>query len=87
MTSDAQLQTSDVSRRVPESQVNSMTIKAFHPLAGMLPLVQGAEFERFVANIREQGLLSPATSYQGMKSLYRPFDNYSKCDRHLHTWK
>jgi hypothetical protein len=37
-----------------------MTVKAFHPLAEMLPLIQGAEFDRLVADIREQGLLSPA---------------------------
>ena len=53
----------------------ALIAKEFHPLADMLPLVQGAEFDRLVANIREQGLLNPTTSYQGMKSLYRPFDN------------
>ena len=34
-----------------KDKVNSMTIKAFHPLAEMLPLVQGAEFERLVTDI------------------------------------
>ena len=42
-----------------------MVIKAFHPLAEMLPLVQGAEFDRLVADIAEQGLLNPITLYQG----------------------
>jgi N6-adenosine-specific RNA methylase IME4/ParB-like chromosome segregation protein Spo0J len=41
-----------------------MTLKAFHPLAEMLPLVQGAEFDRLVADITEQGLLHPITLYQ-----------------------
>ena len=42
-----------------------MTVKAFHPLAEMLPLVQGAEFERLVADVAEQGLLNPIMLYQG----------------------
>ena len=42
-----------------------MTIKAFHSLAEMLPLVQGAEFDRLVADIAEHGLLHPLTLYQG----------------------
>ncbi|HWI67605.1 MAG TPA: MT-A70 family methyltransferase [Nitrospiraceae bacterium] len=50
---------------MPERQVNSMTVKAFHPLAEMLPLVQGAEFDRLVADIAEHGLLHPLTLYQG----------------------
>ena len=39
--------------------------RAFHPLAEMLPLVQGAEFDRLVADIAEQGLLHHITLYQG----------------------
>ncbi|MGZ5849895.1 MAG: hypothetical protein ACXWJN_04835 [Methyloceanibacter sp.] len=39
--------------------------KEFHPLAEMLPLVLGAEFERLVADIAEQGPLNPITLYQG----------------------
>jgi hypothetical protein len=50
---------------VAERKVNSMTVKAFHPLAEMLPLVQGAEFERLVADVAEQGLLTPIMLYQG----------------------
>jgi N6-adenosine-specific RNA methylase IME4/ParB-like chromosome segregation protein Spo0J len=37
----------------------------FHPLAEMLPLVEGAEFDRLVADIIENGLLNPITRYQG----------------------
>jgi ParB-like chromosome segregation protein Spo0J len=41
-----------------------MTTK-FHPLADMLPLVEGAEIDRLVADIIENGLLNPITRYQG----------------------
>jgi N6-adenosine-specific RNA methylase IME4/ParB-like chromosome segregation protein Spo0J len=37
----------------------------FHPLADVLPLLEGAEFDRLVEDIREQGLLNPITIYQG----------------------
>jgi ParB-like chromosome segregation protein Spo0J len=42
-----------------------MTAKAFHRLADLLPLTQGAEFDRLVADIAEHGLLNPITLYQG----------------------
>jgi hypothetical protein len=42
-----------------------MTAKPFHPLADLLPLLQGAEFDRLVADIAEQGLLNAITLYQG----------------------
>jgi hypothetical protein len=38
---------------------------AFHPLADMLPLTQGAQFDWLVADIGEQGLLNAITLYQG----------------------
>jgi ParB-like chromosome segregation protein Spo0J len=39
--------------------------KRFHPIANVLPLIDGAEFDRLVADIAEQGLLNPITLYQG----------------------
>jgi hypothetical protein len=34
----------------------------FHPLADVLPLIEGAEFDRLVADITEQRLYRPAGS-------------------------
>ena len=42
-----------------------MTVKAFHPLADLLPLAQDTEFDRLVADIAEHGLLNPISLYQG----------------------
>jgi hypothetical protein len=51
---------------MPERQDSAdMTAKPFHPLADLLPLLQGAEFDRLVADIAEQGLLNAITLYQG----------------------
>jgi N6-adenosine-specific RNA methylase IME4 len=37
----------------------------FHPLANVLPLLEGVELDRLGADIAEQGLLNPITLYQG----------------------
>jgi ParB-like chromosome segregation protein Spo0J len=37
----------------------------FHPLANVLPLIEGAEFDRLVADIAEHGLHNPMTVYEG----------------------
>jgi N6-adenosine-specific RNA methylase IME4 len=37
----------------------------YHPLASVLPLIEGPEFDRLVADIHEHGLLNPITLYQG----------------------
>lgn len=41
-----------------------MTLE-FHPLANVLPLLEGAEFDRLVADIAEHGLHNPITVYDG----------------------
>jgi hypothetical protein len=37
----------------------------FHPLAEMFPLLEGAEFEKFVGDIQRRGLHFPITIYDG----------------------
>src|SRR5262249_45428951 len=44
----------------------SIEKRKFHPLADVLPLIEGAEFERLVADIAENGLLNPITIHEGM---------------------
>jgi ParB-like chromosome segregation protein Spo0J len=43
-----------------------MTALEFHPLADVLPLIEGAEFDRLVADIAEHGLLNPITIHGGL---------------------
>jgi ParB-like chromosome segregation protein Spo0J len=38
----------------------------FHPLADVLPLIEGAEFERLVADIATNGLLNAITIHDDM---------------------
>jgi hypothetical protein len=42
-----------------------MTALDFHPLANVLPLLTGAEFDALVADIGKNGLHNPITLYQG----------------------
>src|SRR5215469_3602083 len=44
---------------------NSQVALAFHPLAKVFPLLEGAEFDRLVADIAAQDLLNSITLYQG----------------------
>jgi len=63
--SDAQRRKGDVSRPCQRDRATAgMTAKAFHPLADLLPLIGGVEFDRLVDDIAKHGLLNPITLYQ-----------------------
>jgi hypothetical protein len=36
-----------------------MSALPFHPLSAVLPLIEGAEFERLVTDVAKNGLLNP----------------------------
>ena len=38
----------------------------FHPLANLLPMLDGEAFAAFVADIRANGLIEPITIYKGL---------------------
>jgi ParB-like chromosome segregation protein Spo0J len=46
-------------------KAESPQVIPFHPLAGMFPLLDGAEFKDLAADIKKNGLREKITKYQG----------------------